>query len=570
MTTVLADNLAALERRYGIPVALPSVSSATSVSSVSSAPSAASAPSAPSAARVRLDGPAVELQTADGRWLRLVSARDPLAEAELWVGETLGDTKPDVLVLVGGGLGYVLDALDAQDRSPRVVVVEPEPLLAEALLARRDWRAWIDAGRLAVLVGPAYTGASAIVRQVPGLERADLHVHPAFGRAWPDEAKLGLAAGEKLKFEAASNQQARKALAGRYLRHTLANAARLAREGDAAALVDLLPGTPAVIAAAGPSLDRNFHDLHRIKDRAVVIACDTAARPLLNVGIEPQLVVAIDPSVANACHLGALHEPGRTWLAAEASVHPTGFAQFEGRTFLFRIGDHAPWPWLREAGFDRLQVSVWGSVITAAFDLALRMGCDPIIFSGADLAFTGGRPYCRGTTLEAQWASWVEGGSSYERAFAMLMDRWTPVTELDLFNTPTRTASHLVAFRDWMRERAKRAPAVRVINATGAGILRGATFRQSSGIAALAQHPPLDLDAVQARLAAAHGRPAATATLFDRIDALAQSGWSLPGDWRLDDAAAAPEALRRALESPEYAAWRLGRSGSALHSQTTE
>lgn len=545
MATVYADNAHALERRFG--VCLP-----------------AGEDGAVRVRPARADGerPTVEIQGDGHRWVRLLSAWDPAAEAAGWIDGGMAEGDADVVILVGAGLGYSLEALARRRHGVRVVVFEPDAVLAHLLLEQRDWRPLIDEGRLAVLAGPGYAGLTAVARLMPGVATAPVHVHPVLDRTWPDRIAGAMAAIDRLRFEAASNEQAKRALGGRYLRQTLANAARLTREGDAAALQRLFAGTPAVIVAAGPSLDRNLHDLHLVRDRALIVACDTALRPLLSLGIEPQLVVAIDPTVANACHLGALHEPRRTWLAAEASLHPPAFAHFDARTFFFRIGDHAPWPWLGAAGFDRLRVDVWGSVVTAAFDLVLRMGCDPVIFEGTDLAFTDGRPYCRGTTLEAQWASWVAGGDSYARAFALMMDRWPAATETDLHGRPVRTAAHLVAFRDWLRSRAERAAPVRVINATGSGLLHGSPIQQASAATTLSAHPPLDLDAVQAHLAEAH-RPSATAgALFERIAALEQASWPLPDDWMVQDPASSAAALRAALTGPEYAAWQLGRSGS--------
>lgn len=541
MTTTRHDNIRALERRFG--QALPEIAEGL----------VRQRPSLPGGHA------AVEIDAGGGRWVRLLSARDPLADAAAWLEASGLIGEAETVIVVGGGLGYILDALDHCGAATRVVVVEPHAALANLLLERRDWRPLIEGGRLAVLVGPAYEGVSAVARLMPGIEKAPVYVHPVLGRAWPAQVRDALAAVERLRFEAAANEEAKRSLAGRYLRHTLANAARLTREGDAAALEGIFAGTPAVIAAAGPSLDRNLHDLHLVRDRALIVACDTALRPLLSLGVEPQLAVAIDPSVANACHLGALHEPRRTWLAAEASLHPPAFAHFDGRTFFFRIGDHEPWPWLRAAGLERLLVRVWGSVITAALDLVLRMGCDPVIIAGADLAFTGGRPYCRGTTLEAQWASWVAGGETYDRAFALMLERWPVAIEPDLTGESVRTASHLVAFRDWMRTRAAAAAPVRVVNATGAGILHGPTIRQASAAATLAAHPPLDLEAIQARLAGAHRPLRDPSALFAQISAFADRDWRWPAEWTTADPTAGAEHFRAALAGPEYVAWQLGR-----------
>lgn len=373
------------------------------------------------------------------------------------------------------------------------------------------------------------------------------------------------ARAEQIGFASAANEQARHALAGRYLVHTLANAARLAREGDAGRLTGIAAGMPAVIAAAGPSLDANRADLNRVRDRALLIACDTAARPLLSLGLEPHLIVALDPSAANAGHLGALPLPARSWLVAEGSLHPSAFALFEQRTFFFRVDEHAPWPWLHTAGLDCQRLDVWGSVITAAFDLALRMGCSPIVFAGADLAFTGGRPYCRGTTLEAQWAAWVAGGGSYEQAFALSVDQWPRVDAPDLHGVETHTAAHLLAFRDWLVARAGQAASTRVVNASGAGVLHGAAIAIARARDVLADAPPIDASAFDTRLRAAHASIDRRASLFEHVAALtAIASPAALRAWRADTGLTLSDTdLLAPLRGPEFTAWTLARQPHA-------
>ena len=51
---------------------------------------------------------------------------------------------------------------------------------------------------------------------------------------------------------------------------------------------------PAIIVAAGPSLDKNINDLKKAKGKAFIIAVDTALKPLANAGILPDIAVTVD------------------------------------------------------------------------------------------------------------------------------------------------------------------------------------------------------------------------------------------------------------------------------------
>ena len=125
---------------------------------------------------------------------------------------------------------------------------------------------------------------------------------------------------ERLLEEARANADARRAHAGRYLLQTLANAAAITREGDAATLFGAFPRTPAIIVGAGPSLDGSLEDLKTAADRALVIACSAAARPLLGSGISPRFIVSVDPSESNGMHLAGLPSSRGSWLVGEGSL----------------------------------------------------------------------------------------------------------------------------------------------------------------------------------------------------------------------------------------------------------
>jgi hypothetical protein len=398
-----------------------------------------------------------------------------------------------LLVIFGTGAGQILHRLDAAGSLARAVVIEPDAASARVFLRARDWSAWTSTGRMAVVTGPDFAGADALARQFPDLHTATLVSDPALETSADAVVAGARAVLDRARFDAQANADARKASAGRYLLHTLSNLPRLARESNAGALEGLLAGRPAILVAAGPSLDQSRHDLAAAAKHGVVIACDTAARPLLQLGLDPDLIVASDPSRPNAAHLSSL-PPSRAWLVGEGSLHPSAFVHFDRRAFAFRVADHEPWPWMRARGFDRAVIETWGSVATSALSLALFMGCDPLVFLGADFAFTGGRPYCRGTSFEPMWGTWHAGGHSYDEIWDCQVGKWPETTAPDIHGVETRTAPHLLSFRDWTVSCAGRHPARRFVNASGAGLLHGKRIEQARAADTLADCPPIDRD----------------------------------------------------------------------------
>ena len=334
------------------------------------------------------------------------AADDPIAAVWEWLQAALTDAPvPRVLAVIGFGDGALLDTLDRHAPQTRVLALEPDPVSAGKFLARPKRDGWHGTGRLLYLAGPDYVGADEAWRIFP---TGVIDPPVLTFRASPTSAGADLEAArvlEKILFGVRANDVARRRFAPRYLINSLRNVPAMMAGADVRVLSGACTGVPAVIAAAGPSLDAVVDDLGRFADRALLIAADTALRPLLAAGVSPQLVVGLDPSATNARHLLSLPECRDTWLVSESALDRQAAAAFEGRTFWFRAANHHPWPWFNEFGLDIGRLDVWGSVLTGAFELACLAGCDPIVIVGADLSYTGGRPYARGTTYRARMAA---------------------------------------------------------------------------------------------------------------------------------------------------------------------
>lgn len=415
----------------------------------------------------------------DSTW-RELHGDDPRAEAARWLDSVSGGRPlPHTVCVIGAGLGYVVDVIAERSES-RILVFEPEPSLVPWFFARRDWRPLITSGRLLVLAGPDFAGSQNAWRLFGDGSTEPLTLaHPVLARTNPAATRAAAQVIGRARLGARGNEDARKKFATPYLVNTLRNAALIARSPSVDVLTASYPRTPIVLAAAGPSLNRNIEDLRPFRGRVVLVAVDTALKPLLSAGMPPDFVVALDPSDANARHLTDITVPETTALVAEGSIAPSSFAAFGDRVFIFRVAEHAPWPWLRRMGIDCGTLRAWGSVVTSAFDLTLRMGGDPVVCIGADLAYSGRQIYARGTTYEEDWRITAGPDRPVEWVWEnVIAHRSEPATGIDGAEVPS--AKGLIAFRDWLVEESKRPNMPRLVNATGAGILYGGTFEQRS------------------------------------------------------------------------------------------
>ena len=155
---------------------------------------------------------------------------------------------------------------------------------------------------------------------------------------------------------------------------------------------------PAIIVAAGPSLEAALPFLQKQHNQALLIACDTALPMLLQAQINPDFVVTVDPQEKNSLYLRYSANKDHI-LIADPAIHDSTFEGYKDQNIILMDSVfplYAPFEgfW----GHSGLLAS-GGSVSTSAFDFARKIGADPIIMVGQDLSFTKKKTYSSGNVL---------------------------------------------------------------------------------------------------------------------------------------------------------------------------
>lgn len=159
---------------------------------------------------------------------------------------------------------------------------------------------------------------------------------------------------------------------------------------------------PAVICGAGPSLEKVVEELKTMENRALLIAGGSAIRALSHHQIRPHLCMALDPNPeeyerlehATAFEVPFLYAPRLQKDVFNTCNGPFGYMKSD-------TGG------LSEEWFEKqidLEADTIGpelgreafSVTTLALAFAYQLGCNPIVITGVDLAFTGMNRYASG------------------------------------------------------------------------------------------------------------------------------------------------------------------------------
>lgn len=428
--------------------------------------------------RVKVESAANGLPTAqverDASPLALHSRYDPLKEAR----QTIKKSNPagaDYFVFLGFGLGYNLNALleEYSDPSNHYFIIEADLEILRAAFEARDLAAILTLPHAHFAWPVSGTELAEQWRRFFDPVQAQKNIYITHLPSVSLNAGLYKAAVEMIQsqiFQIFTDINTLVDKAESFLNNFVENLPKAARAPGIANFAGKFAGIPAVIVSAGPSLDKNIHELRGCEERVLILSTDTALKPLLKAGIDPHFVLTGDPSLINYGHIRGA--PSRkAILVAEATAYPAVFEEFKGRT-LSCIYENSSLRTLSDLLAGKGTLRAWGSVATMALDFALLLQCNHIIFIGQDLAYTDGRTYCSGVYFEEDWFSGIRDPEAYQEKLASIRAQRRTVTVEDIFGRPIESTDKLVSYWNWMVKVFRDNPQVRFINATEGGILR--------------------------------------------------------------------------------------------------
>ena len=309
----------------------------------------------------------------------------------------------EVIILLGIGLGETLvETLKSADSTSFVLLVESNPAHFRELLENFDLSEALSDPRVSISVGenPVDAVMTRLEREFGIFTRPNFQV-----------LKNGLSVScdteyyqqvenvlSQLGIMARSTLKSICDLSGKWQKNILANLPYIIDSPNIRSLFGSMKSVPAVIVAAGPSLDKNCRWLEKAGESMLIICVDTAVKTLLKNGIRPHFVVSVDAKPENYFHLEGVDSSGYT-LVANPVTCPLILSSHRGEIIVTSYTEPLV-KWLEKFTGDLGTNLTGGSVATAAFDFALRLGCSPIILAGQDLAYTGGRSHSSGGQVE--------------------------------------------------------------------------------------------------------------------------------------------------------------------------
>lgn len=343
--------------------------------------------------------PTVRVISSNGKWIFLHSSVDPLKEAQKIAG-TISTEPGKIIVVYGFALGYLVEALlEMVDERNLLFIIEPDRDLFFTAMGTRDLSHLINSENVCLVVGDTSKkiGDSFFsvydVTKYKEIVMTGLLGHQTVYAAFYHKSiqcikdvvnarLLNLATMIKMGPEFISN--------------SILNLASYCTNPGISSLFNKFEGKPAIIVSAGPSLNKNIQLLKNAKGKAAILAVGTAVKALLRWGIEPDFIFSIDPQHLNyELHFNDVDMRGAA-LVSEIQSHHMIFENHHGPIFV--SGDVPILKWFGDCIENKGKIETGGSVANNAFATAYKMGTNPIILVGQDLAYArDGHSHAAGT-----------------------------------------------------------------------------------------------------------------------------------------------------------------------------
>lgn len=323
----------------------------------------------------------------------LHSAYDPVREAQRW-NDALEFSEPTNIIVLGMGLGYhLVTFLKQHEYYIRFLfVVERDIRIFRVAMMLVDIRALLSRSGVQFFVGedpPEIPERIGEKRTDIILHNCKIFTHDQSLSLYPQyyqnvrETILQTLTHDEINLRTSFENQGR----GQF--NILMNIPALYRGYRLKDCANLFQGYPAVVMAAGPSLDKNIHLVKEIQDRAVLLIVDTAQTTCKKHGIVPDAVVTGDPTPLNFRHFDGIDSMGDSFLVFHPESNRQISQKYINHPYLLPLFD------TNSALLNHLFAveEKWGTSTRAmnvghlAYHFAELLGCGPLILIGFDFAF---------------------------------------------------------------------------------------------------------------------------------------------------------------------------------------
>ena len=400
----------------------------------------------------------------DGKSIFLHSAYDPEKEANTLIKEIENDT--DLIFIFGIGAGYLINAV--KKLNVNIAVIEPSIKFFNLLIDNFKLDKILEDNITFFMGGDDIEDIEKFI-SIENTKKVKFFITRSYANLFNEEALFYQQKVLSIVDKKIININTISRFDKLWAYNIASNVAKISTHYGANKFFDKYKNIPAVIVSAGPSLEKNIRKLREMKNKALIIAVDTAMKPLFSHNISPHFVITIDPQKKNSKYFRNVDFKDSV-LIAESSVDKEAIDSFNGAIYFINSIFPLAKYFMEELG-NRGDITTGGSVSTAAYDFAIRIGANPIIMVGLDLSFPNYQTHIKGSYHEENFFTEIYKLDSYDSRIYKVLIAGNLREEKNIYNEKVLTDSRFDMYKNWYEEQCLKYNQIKFYNATEGGIV---------------------------------------------------------------------------------------------------
>ena len=400
----------------------------------------------------------------DGKSIFLHSAYDPEKESNTLIKEIENDT--DLIFIFGIGAGYLINAV--KKLNVNIAVIEPSIKFFNLLIDNFKLDKILEDNITFFIGGDDIEDIEKFI-SIANTKKVKFFITRSYANLFGEEALFYQQKVLSIVDKKIININTISRFDKLWAYNIASNVAKISTHYGANKFFDKYKNIPAIIVSAGPSLEKNIRKLKEMKNKALIIAVDTAMKPLFSHNISPHFVITIDPQKKNSKYFRNVDFKDSV-LIAESSVDKEAIDSFNGAIYFINSIFPLAKYFMEELG-NRGDITTGGSVSTAAYDFAIRIGANPIIMVGLDLSFPNYQTHIKGSYHEENFFTEIYKLDSYDSRIYKVLIAGNLREEKNIYNEKVWTDSRFDMYKNWYEEQCLKYNQIKFYNATEGGIV---------------------------------------------------------------------------------------------------
>jgi hypothetical protein len=329
----------------------------------------------------------------------LHSSYNPRSEANKWIDSSEFST--ELVIVVGGGYYYHIDQLLCNHPDKKIIIVEPSREIFKSALENIDMKKYVENNNILLMLSKNPYHISLRVANLlinKGFQHFDLTCLQSYKTAYNHfYSELNNSIYETFKM-LRSNIATEYVHSQKWMYNNIRNLTSTNIDSiNISSYFKKFKGMPALIVAAGPSLNKQLPLLKGNLDKFVVIAAGSAVNILEKNNIIPHFVVAVDGEEVQDNIFKNILNPDRITLIYSHSLRYSSQELFQGKKVWMKGNADETIEFFEDyVGIKSPTIEFGPSCANEAMEVARRLGCNQLIFIGQDLAYTDEQLYSKG------------------------------------------------------------------------------------------------------------------------------------------------------------------------------